>query len=499
MSIRDHLIIRGGRLLDGQGLHGDPGDILVEGDTIRAIGPAGMAAPDSAAEVDASDRLILPGLVNAHTHGDSSLAKGLSDRWTLELLLNGSPIRRAGMAREDKYLATRLAAAEMALSGCTACYDMFSEFPAPTPEGLEAAGRGYAEVGVRAVVAPLIADRSFWRAIPGLYGALPEPLQGEVDRLAGAPGEVSLANCRATLERWSLDRDRVRPALGPTIPHHCADDFFRACRAMADEFGVGVHTHVAESKVQALVGRKQYGRTLTAHLNDLGVVGPDFTAAHAVWLDDDDLAILADGGACIAHNPTSNLRLGVGLARVKAMLDRGLDVGIGTDTSSCSDLLNMFEAMRLACYVSRVQSPDPADWLTAEQVLVMATRGSARALGMGDLIGRLAPGFKADLVFLDLSGIQYMPLNHPARQVVFQETGAGVDSVMVGGRFVVRDRRLLTVDLDKLRREVEAANQRLKAANRQGAALVRRLQPIVGSFCVGLSKQPYHVHRYADR
>jgi guanine deaminase len=493
-----HQIVRGARLLDGDAYRGDLADLLIEGDTIREIGPPGVGAPEGALEVDASDRLILPGLVNAHTHGDATLAKGLGDRWTLELLLNAQPLRRDGVRLEDKALAARLAAAEMALSGCTACYDLFSEFPAPTQEGLEAVGRAYAEVGIRAVVAPLMADRSFWHAIPGLYGAMPEPLQGEIDRIAGAPSEICLANCRAAVRDWSLDRDQVRLALAPTIPHHCADDFFRACRIMATDFGLGIHTHVAESKAQAVVGRRKYGKTLTAHLGDLGIIGPDFTAAHAVWVDDADLRILADAGASIAHNPTSNLRLGVGLARVRAMLELGLSVGIGTDTSTCSDLLNMFEAMRLACYVSRAQSPDPGEWLTAEQVLVMATQGSARGLGMADLIGRLAPGLKADLVFLDLAGLAYVPLNHAARQVVFQETGAGVESVMVGGRFVVRDRQLLTVDLDRLRWDAEAANERLIAANHAGVELVRRLEPIVGAFCVGLAKEPYHVHRYAD-
>ncbi len=493
-----HTIVRGGRVVDGEGFDGAFADILIGGDGILEIGPPGMAAPEGATAVDASDRLILPGLVNAHTHGDASLSKGLGDRWTLELLLNAAPLRQEGVRLEDKALAARLAAVEMVLHGCTACYDLFSEFPAPTPDGLAAVAGAYAEVGVRAVVAPLMADRSFWRAIPGLHGALPDELQAAVDEIAGASSEVALDNCRAALKHWTIDRDTARLALAPTIPHHCEDSFFQACRDLADEYGTGIHSHVAESKVQAVVGQLKFGKSLTAHLDDLGIVGPRFTAAHAVWVDDDDMALLKDRGATIAHNPTSNMRLGVGLARVKAMGRRGLTVGIGTDTSTCSDALNMFEAMRLAVYVSRMQSPDPADWLGAEDALSMATRGSARALGMGDRIGRLAPGYKADMVFVDLGTVTYMPLHHAARQVVFQENGAGVDSVMVGGRFVVRNRKPLTVDLDRLRADVSEAHQRLSAANRASADVVRRLEPIVGAFCVGLCKEPFHVHRYAD-
>ena len=493
-----HTVLRGGRVLDVGDFGGEPADILIEGDTIREIGPPGMAAPEDAAEVDAADRLILPGLVNAHTHGDASLSKGLGDRWTLELLLNAAPMRRHGILLRDKALAARLAAAEMVSNGITACYDLFSEFPAPTPEGLEAVAGAYAEVGVRAVVAPLMADRSFWRAVPGLFGALPDELQRAVGGVAGVSGEVALEQCRLAFERWSFARDAARLALAPTIPHHCEDAFFVACRDLAAEHGAGIHTHVAESKVQAVAGQRRFGKTLAAHLDDLGIVGPDFTAAHAVWVDDDDLALLEDRGATVAHNPTSNLRLGVGLARVEAMRRRGLAVGLGTDTSSCSDAFNLFEAMRLAVYSSRVQSPDPARWLGAEDALEMATRGGARALGMSDRIGRLAPGYLADLVFLDLGAIAYMPFHHAARQVVFQENGANVESVMVGGRFVYRGGRHLTVDLDRLRADAAEAHARLEAANLDARDLVRRLEPAVSAFCVGLCREPFPVHRYAD-
>ena len=314
-------------MLDGDRYNGEAADILVDGDEIKEIGPPGLAVSEDAAVVDAADTLIIPGLVNAHTHGDVSLSKGLGDRWSLEMLLNAAPLARHPDGTEGKYLAAKLAAVEMVLSGCTACYDLFSEFPAPSADGLIAVGRAYEEVGIRAVVAPMMADRSFWRAVPGLIGALPDALRDAVDQVTAAPAETSLAACRQALKDWPIDRDRVRLALAPTIPHHCEPSFFHACRQLADEFGAGIHTHVAESKVQAVVGMRKFGNTLTAHLDDLGIVGPDFTAAHAVWVDDEDIRRLADKGASVAHNPTSNLRLGVGVAGVRAMVDAGLNVG----------------------------------------------------------------------------------------------------------------------------------------------------------------------------
>ena len=495
MADRRYQIIRGARLLDAVNYEGAYYDLLIDGDEICEIGPPGLAAPSDSLIIDAADQLLIPGLINAHTHGDVSLAKGLGDRLNLELLLNASPLTSETFRLEDKYLAAQLAAAEMLLSGCTACYDLFSEFPIPSVEGLMAVGQAYADVGMRATIAPLMADRNFWQAIPGLLEALPPKLRIEVDRSQSTSSDAAISVCRRALKDWTINRDRVRVALGPTIPYHCEPSFFRACRELADDFGSAIHTHVAESKVQAIVGMEKFGKSLTAHLDDLGVIGPNFTAAHAVWIDHDDIRILADRGASVAHNPTSNLRLGAGVAPVGAMLDAGLNVGVGTDASTCGDALNMFEAQRLANYLSRIHSPDPDTWFDAKMTLKLATLGSAQALGFGDLIGQLAPGFKADIVFLDLKKIQYMPLNNLARQVVYQESGTAVRHVMVGGIFVVHAGKLKTIDFSALRENVADLNGRVYEESELANALVQQLKGVVGEFCGALAQKPYHVNR----
>jgi len=298
------------------------------------------------------------------------------------------------------------------------------------------------------------------------------------------------------LREWKLDRDQVRLGVAPTIPHHCSDDLIRACVALSAEHGVGLHTHVAESKVQAIVGLQRYGKTLTAHLEDLGVLGPRFTVAHGVWLDDDDMRRLGDRGASVAHNPGSNMRLGNGFADMRAMLDRRVNVGLGTDGANCSDNLNMYESMRLASFVSKAQRPDLERWVTTDQVVLAATEGSARALGFEGAIGWLAPGYKADIVFLDLSHPNWIPLNDPTNQLVHTEDGGAVTHVMIGGRMVVQDRRLTTVDVAALAREAEAARERLARFNAPGKDLYERLATVVGRFCPGLAHVPYHVARY---
>jgi 5-methylthioadenosine/S-adenosylhomocysteine deaminase len=494
-----HTILRGGLVLDVGAGTAEPVDILIEGDMIRELGPPGCPAPEGAAEVSAARRLLHPGLVNAHTHGHGNLAKGMGDRWTLELLLAAAPWITGNRNTEDKYLSTQLGAVEMVLKGCTACYDLSFEWPLPTAEGLAQAARAYADVGMRAVVAPMVADRSFYEAIPGLLDALPPPLQERVAELRLPPAEATLSAIRAALRGWSSDRERVRPAVAPTIPHHCSDAFISGCAELAREFDVGLHSHVAESKVQAVTGVRLYGHTQTAHLDTLGVLGPHFTVAHGVWLDEDDMARLGDKGASVAHNPGSNMRLGSGLADARAMLERRVNLGIGTDGANCADNQNMYEAMRLASFVSKVQGPDWWRWLSTREAAMAATEGGARALGFAGKIGRIAPGYKADIVMLDLDHPNWLPFNDPVNQLVHCEDGTAVASVMIGGRLVVDNRRVITVDLARLRDRVAAARERLAIANADSRRLYEALEPVVGSHCPGLARAPYHVHRYGAR
>ncbi|MGE0260976.1 MAG: amidohydrolase family protein, partial [Alphaproteobacteria bacterium] len=353
-----YTVLRGGLALDIAAGTADPADILIEEDTIREIGPPGCAVPADAREISAARRLIHPGLINAHTHSHGNLAKGMGDRWTLELLLAAAPWLGGNRGLEDLRLSAQIGAVEMVLKGCTGCYDLFFEWPAPSRDGLAQVASAYAEVGMRAVIAPMVADRTFYEAIPGLADALPPVLRERVGAMRLPPGEATVAAIRDALHHWPFDRDRICPAVAPTIPHHCSDAFILGCAALARDFDVGLHSHVAESKVQAVTGIKVYGRSQTAHLDRLGVLGPRFTVAHGVWLDHEDMARLGDHGASVAHNPGSNMRLGSGLADIRAMLDRGVTVGIGTDGAVCSDNQNVYEAMRLASFVSKVQGPE---------------------------------------------------------------------------------------------------------------------------------------------
>jgi guanine deaminase len=492
----DRTVIRGGRVLAHSRAALADADILVEAGRIAAIEPWGRIELGDVREVDARDRILIPGLLNAHMHGHGNLSKGIGDRWTLELLLNAGPWASRLDNLDATYVAASVGAVEMLLKGCTACYDLFVAFPTPSLEGLAAIGRAYADAGMRTVVAPMMADRTFYAAIPGFTEALPDPLRAEVLRMASASGEENLRACEAALKAWPFDRDRVRPALAPTIPLHCADEFMVGAARLAREHGIGYHTHLGESKIQAVSGLTRYGVTLTRHLDDLGILGPNFTAAHAVWLDRDDIARMGDHGASVAHNPGSNMRLGSGIAPARRMLSSGVHLGVGTDGASCSDNLNMFEAMRLASLASHVRGPDYETWLSTREVFHAATEGSAHLMGFGGKLGRLEAGYLADVVFLDATHINFTPLNDVINQLVHTEDGSAVDKVMVDGKFVVDGGEILTIDRRALRARAEATAERLRRSHAAAREVAERLEPIVGAFCRGVAARPYHIHNY---
>jgi 5-methylthioadenosine/S-adenosylhomocysteine deaminase len=489
------VVIRSGRVLDIAGHVAPFRDLLIRNGLIAEIGAPGMDVPEGTVVVSAADRMLIPGLINAHSHGHGALGKGLGDAWTLELLLNAGPWINGDRSLEDKYLSAQLNAAEMIRKGCTAVYDLYAEFPVPTVEGMEAIARAYDDVGMRAVIAPMVADISLFEAIPGLIEALPAEARRSVEAIRLAPAKAIIDGCRAVFANWSHDRSRVTPAIAPTIPLHCSPGFLESCMELAKTFDIGMHTHLGESRIQAVAGIDAYGKTLTAYLEEIGMLSPRLTAAHCVWLDDDDIGRLADNGCSVAHNPGSNLRLGSGIAPVRKMLARGVNVGIGTDGSHCSDNQNMFEAMRIASFASRTVSVDPTQWLSTGEAATMATAGSARSLGFEGAIGTLAEGTLADIVFLDLGHINYVPFNNPVNQLVHTEDAGAVASVMVAGQWLLKDGKFVTIDYQRLRLQVAAAVGRLAAGATELKATVDGLAKYVAGFCLGSHQRPYHINR----
>jgi cytosine/adenosine deaminase-related metal-dependent hydrolase len=482
------LLIAGGLLADGTRR-----DILLRDGRIAALLAPGTPAGD-VPRLDAADRLVLPGLVNAHTHGHANLMKGVADRWVLESSLTNGPWMGGQRDAAMIHLSTLLGAVEMLEAGCTACYDLFYEFPAPTAQGLLAAARAYAEAGMRAVIAPMVADRALFEVLPGLLDTLPDDLRAEAAAFRMPQGEATLAALR---EAFAVAPDLppgITLALAPTIPHHCTDAFLLGCRALAEQHGLRLHMHIAESKLQALLARQLWGSGPVAHVARMGLLGPHFTAAHAIWLEEQELDLLARHGASVAHMPASNLRLGSGVAAVAAMRARGITLGLGTDGCNSADSLDMFEAMRLCAHVSRIRDVPREGWIGAAAALQMATEGSAAVLGLGAEAGCIAPGFAADLTLLDLGHRGFIPLHDAANQAVTCNVAGAVREVFVAGRQVVAEGRCLAPGAARLRAAAQATLTELAPRIAPARALAARLEPHVAAYAARESRAPLPCH-----
>jgi guanine deaminase len=492
-AVMNRLLIIGARILTPDATEAPLAALLVENGRVAAILPPDTVVED-AAHHDASGRLIIPGLVNGHTHGHGALAKGAGDKWDLALLLAHAPWVGGGRGLLEKRLSTTLNAVEMLKKGCTAAFDMPAEFPGPTVEGLDVMAEAYATVGLRAVLAPMVGDRTFFQATTGLIEALPAEHRARAAAMSMAGPDDILAAIDTAARGWRHAGNGIALGIAPTIPLHCSDDFMRGCQRLADEHGFRMQTHVSEARYQAAGGEVTYGSTLLAHMDKLGLVTSRFSVAHGVWLTQDDLELLASRGGGLSHNAGANMRLASGIAPARAAIRAGVTVGIGTDGSSSSDNQNMFESMRLAAFASRLwEGAEEDDWLGTAETMRLATTGSAALLGIE--AGAIAPGLLADLVFLDLDHINWVPLNNVSNQLVWTEDGSAVRDVMIGGEWRLRDRRVLGLDEVKLAIEAREAAACLTTANTASREWCEAVAPHIACHCRALAGRFTRVKR----
>ena len=393
------------------------GACLVDaGGTITAIGKTDelVAHAHVAHHVELPDHLLAPGLVNAHCHAAMSLLRGSADdlplqRWLTERIW---PMEGALLDEHFVRVGTQLAAAEMMLGGTTTCADMYFYS--------KAAGQAFLALGQRAVLALPVID------FPTRYAA-------DVD--------AYITTGLSVRDEFS-DEPMLSFALAPHAPYTAADGTFQRVLAFANELGMPIHTHLQETAHEVSEAITQTGERPTARLARLGVLGPDFFAAHGVHLNADDIATLARYGSSVVHCPSSNLKLASGLAPVADMLKAGVNVGLGTDGAASNNRLDMFEEMRLAALIGKVQTND-ASAITAAQAFTMATLGGARATGVGAVTGSLEVGKAADIIAVRLDSPGMQPLFDPVSHFVYAASRADVSHVWVAGHARVTDGKLV--------------------------------------------------------
>ena len=454
-----------------------PIDVVIDGNKIVALGNDLDSKQLKIEKVlSAQNKLIIPGLINAHLHSHDRFDKGRFDNLPLEVwmaLYNPPTAGRDWTAREC-YLRTILGCIEMIKSGTTTVIDdLHSGFPL-SPACLDAVFQAYQDIGMRAQVTIAYADKPYYQTIPFLEELLPQHLKPAPELSAEAIHDSVLTLWRDFAKRW---KGRVQFILSPSGPQRCTDGFLRKVWGLSEEYNLPVVVHVLETKVQAITGRHFFGKSIVAHLQDLGLLTPLTALVHCVWVNDHDIELIAKAGSSVIHNPLSNLKLGSGVAPVGKMLEAGINVGLGTDNHNASDTANLFEAMKAAALIHKVSNHEYNKWIGAKEAFHMATQGGAFCGGLSEETGKVEIGKKADLVLLDLKALSFFPKNNLLNQLVFSENGTAVDTVIVDGNILMEGRRLISVDEEKLLQELEERIEEIQKKINKGIPDGRELEP----------------------
>jgi 5-methylthioadenosine/S-adenosylhomocysteine deaminase len=433
------LLVSGGTVvtMDGTRRVLSPGAVAIDGERVVALGtPDEIARQYSARQViDASGKVVLPGLINTHGHAPMVLYRGLADDLALMEWLEKYifPAEAKTVSPEMVRIGTRLAALEMIQSGTTTYADMYY-FE-------EAIAEATKQAGLRGVLGQTI---------------IRFPVADAATPAAG------LARAEAFIKTFRND-PLITPAVAPHSAYTLDKETLLACRDLARNYGVPLLVHLAETADEVRILREQASLTPTGYLESIGFWAPRTLAAHGVWVDDADLGVLKSRGVGVSHNPESNMKLASGTAPVPKYLAAGVALGLGTDGAASNNDLDMFEAMRQAAFLHKLQTGDPRA-VPAAAVLDMATRGGAAALGMSQEIGSLEPGKRADLIVVGLRRARQTPRYDVLSHLVYATHGDDVETTIVNGRVLMQDRKVLSLDEAAVLAEAEAFSAKVRAA-----------------------------------
>ncbi len=415
----------------------EDGAVVVDDGRIVAVGPAAelSAAYRAADTLDGENRVVMPGLINGHTHAAMSLLRGIADDYALMDWLNNYifPAEVAFVDEEFVRIGTELACWEMIRGGTTMFVDMYY-YPDTIAEVVESCG-------LRAMVTTAVLDQ----------------VTPDAESAADA-----LAKGIEYIKRWQGRSERVIPAFGPHSNYTLKPEHLRAVHDAAAELGVPMSIHLSESPFEVEMTRKNYGTTTISMLEDMDFFSVKTIGAHVVWPQPEEIPILVERRVGAIHNPTSNMKTAAGVSPVVDMLAAGVLVGLGTDGAASNNDLDMWEEMRLAAFLQKVSRMDPQA-LPAEAVLRMATAGGAEAIGMGEEIGSLEVGKRADVIQVSFDDVHFVPTYDVTSHLVYVADEQDVASVVVEGRVLMRDGKILTIDTERVRREADAMAAKITA------------------------------------
>ena len=401
--------------------------------------------------VDASQKLLLPGFINAHTHSSEMWQRGLIPPLPLELWL-AELYEFAPPNPEQIYLSALHTAIETLLSGGTSVVDHLALIPGQEMETIAAAVRAYQETGIRAFIGPLIQDKPLAASVP--TGG--QPRQHEPYAYSA---EDVLALLQQAVETFHRPEAGISLVVAPTGAQLCSDALLEGCVEFSDRHSLCRHTHLLESCAELLLAEEQYGCSAVDYLKRLGFLGARTSLAHCVWLNDADIGLLATTRSTVVHNPLSNLRLGSGIAPVLSYRQAGINVTFGCDGASSNDSQDLLEAIKIGSILHNVTDSDYRHWISPRDAIAMASLGGATGLGLADELGTIEVGKKADLVLYDLTNLSLLPRTDPIGLLVLGRPTQVVDSVWVNGNQTIAHGKPIAIDLAEFRKTLFEQSQ----------------------------------------
>jgi 5-methylthioadenosine/S-adenosylhomocysteine deaminase len=472
-------------------------DLLIEDSLITKIA-AQISEVDTPVDrvIDASGKLLIPGLINAHLHSYDRYMRGLYEDLPLEVWFPHANLRvRRPLTQREIYVRTLLVATEMLRSGTTAAYDVCTLVPL-NQESVDTVMTAYRDAGIRGFVCAQVVNKPLTQTIPYLEEIMPADVREKANGGAIPPDSELLGILRWMIDKWDGENGHLHVALAPSAPQRCTDEFLLAIDDLSLQKGIPMNLHIQETRVQAVAGPVFYDKSIVEHVAELGLLSPRLSLIHGVWLNDRDIQLLAEGRTSVVHNPVSNLRLKSGIAPVPEMLKAGINVALGCDNNCANDVQNMFQAMKFAALLPEVAGPEFAVWEPAREALRMATAASARALLMQDAISSIEVGKKADIVLLDLTTQAFTPFNDPVRQLVYSETGHSVDTVLVNGNVVMENKEFVNLDEQALLEEAKGIGLSLLDEHEKARQWAGELRPYLERIYWRCLEQDVGINRY---
>ena len=477
-------LLRHARVLLGDALtpSDQPQDILVEGDRIAAIAPAGTLH-DADKVIDLSDRLLVPGLINGHQHSHEHFQRGRTENLPLELWMHLVRTRiPVPLTPRQVYLRTMIGAIESLRTGCTTLVDDMALGSTIDRERIAASMQAYADVGIRSLTGFAMMDKPIIDNFPFVDDFFPKDLAAELRAAPPPAGDSQLSLVRELTREHHPQSNRVGVLVSASAPQRCNEPFLRSVRALADDLALPLITHVQETRMQVVTGQILYGSPIVEYLDRIGFLKPATSLIHAVWLNPREIEALARSGATAQHNPWSNLTLGSGVQPVRELLDAGVNVSLGSDGSCSTVTVNMLNVLGSAAAISKLRGDEPGRWLSAREALSAGTLAGGRALGFGEQLGSLRVGAIADMVAYSTDSVTFTPYTDPVRQLVYAERGAGLDFSMVAGDVVLQNSAFTRIDelalLREAQQEFSALAERFDEAEASVAPILKAVEGI---------------------